>query len=243
LPGITNRLLSKKVDKVFVAYPGMDRFFPADKISYLGNPVRSALVNPSSGVEEARVFFGLNASRKTVLVFGGSLGAGILNECMEKANSLIADHPEIQWIWQTGAGYEDIYKDSKTGRLPNVRKLTFIDRMDLAYLACDLVVCRAGALTISEICLLGKASILIPSPFVAEDHQTVNAKALADVEAAILVSQNHAGDKLIPLALETVSNDELIEKIEKNAKALGMPDADENIASALLEMIRKKENG
>ena len=185
--GITNRLLAKKVDRICVAYDGMERFFPASKIVHTGNPVRQDLLDLSQKKNEAIAHFGLDPDKKTLLVFGGSLGARTLNEMMDTGYQSIKSLTDTQVLWQVGKLYEVSFQNSETAQLDHVRLLTFIDRMDLAYAVADVVMCRAGASTISELCLAGKASILIPSPNVAEDHQRKNAEALVSKNAARLV--------------------------------------------------------
>lgn len=235
-PGATNRILARQVDRIFVAYPGMDRFFPADKIRLTGNPVRTDIERSVLSRDEAIRFFGLDESRRTILVFGGSLGAGVLNRSMEESLDLLAAADDVQVIWQTGKMYEAAYQDARTAQLSNVRKLTFLDRMDMAYAAADVVVCRAGALTISELSLLGKAAILVPSPYVAEDHQTRNARSLADVGAARMIGETDAPAMAIWSALELVRDGEACEQLGTAIRQFAFRDAADRIATELLDM-------
>ena len=235
--GVTNRLLAKKVNRVCVAYQNMERFFPKEKVKWTGNPVRSDIMDLDNRKSEAQKHFQLEENSQTVLLFGGSLGAKTLNEAMAKNTNLIAEHKEVQFIWQAGQLYIEDYKTSTTAQLPNVQIRAFIDRMDLAYAAADIVICRAGALTISELSLVGKPSILIPSPNVAEDHQTQNAKALVDKEAALLVKDKEAAEQMIPLALDTLKDVDSQHKLSQNIRLLGKPSAAPTIVSEVLQLV------
>ena len=205
-PGITNKILAKKVNKICVAYDGMERFFPSEKIIFTGNPVRRDLYDIQINREEAKASFGIDNDHKTVLIFGGSLGARRINESVEGAFDMIKRHSEINYIWQVGKMYFDEYSCGVVAALPNITVLPFIERMDYAYAAADAVVCRAGALTISEIALINKPAVLIPSPHVAEDHQTKNAMALVNNDAALMVPNAEAKEKMIPTILELLSD-------------------------------------
>lgn len=238
-PGITNKILAKKVNKICVAYDGMERFFPKEKIVFTGNPVRSDLYGMKINKDEAKASFGIDNDRKTVLIFGGSLGARQINESVERAIETIKRHEEINYIWQVGKMYFDEYSCGVVAALPNVTVLPFIERMDFAYAAADAVVCRAGALTISEIALINKPAILIPSPHVAEDHQTKNAMALVQNDAAIMVRDADAVDKMIPTVLELLSNEEKQDMLVKNLKKLGRPDATKRIGEEIGKLIFK----
>ena len=208
-PGITNKILAKKVNKICVAYDGMERFFPSEKIIFTGNPVRRDLYDIQINREEAKASFGIDNDHKTVLIFGGSLGARRINESVEGAFDMIKRHSEINYIWQVGKMYFDEYSCGVVAALPNITVLPFIERMDYAYAAADAVVCRAGALTISEIALINKPAVLIPSPHVAEDHQTKNAMALVNNDAALMVHNAEAKEKMIPTILELLSDEKL----------------------------------
>ena len=198
--GVTNKLLSKRVAKICVAYEGMERFFPANKIIMTGNPVRQNVLKTNLSIEEARKSFGLDPNKKTILLVGGSLGARTINRSVIEHLNLIHDS-EVQFIWQTGKYYYQKISDSMKGKeLPNLKVMDFISDMGAAYKAADLIISRAGASSISEFQIIGKPVILIPSPNVAEDHQTKNAMALVNKQAAIYVKDAEAPDTLLPLA-------------------------------------------
>lgn len=241
--GVTNRILSGKVNKICVAYPQMERYFPADKIVVTGNPVRADLSSSTVSRAEAVNFFGLDAGQPVILVFGGSLGALRFNEAMAASEQLLRENAGIQVIWQMGAIYYERFKDCATAQLPNVKALPFLERMDMAYAAADLVVCRAGALTIAELCLLAKPSMLVPSPNVAEDHQTKNARALADRGAALMLSDREAAEgRLLPKALEALNNKELLQEVGQKAAEMAYPNAAERIAEQVLALAGVKTN-
>ncbi|MEM6377000.1 MAG: undecaprenyldiphospho-muramoylpentapeptide beta-N-acetylglucosaminyltransferase [Bacteroidota bacterium] len=235
--GITNKLLGKRVQKICVAYDGMERFFPAEKIVKTGNPVRNSFFVEQVDKRAAYAHFGLNPNKKTLFVFGGSLGAASINRAMAANADRIAGLDSIQVLWQVGKLYHDQYKDHPLAKELNVRLLPFVDRMDLAYAAADLVVCRAGAGTISELCQVGQAAILIPSPNVAEDHQTKNAEALVAEQAAILVADKDAPETIIKKAQEVLESEILVKNLRENIKKLARPDAAQVIAKQVLELI------
>lgn len=235
--GVTNRLLANKVQRVCVAYEGMERFFPADKIVLTGNPVRSDLARLTATKAEAAAHFQLEADKQTVLVFGGSLGALALNEAMLANTALMAAHSDVQFLWQCGKLYIERFSQCEAARLPNVRILPFVDRMDLAYTLADVIVGRAGALTISELCLVGKPAILIPSPNVAEDHQTKNAQALADKSAAMMIPNSEASARLMKEALELLNDEARCRQLSTNIRTLAKPNAAEEIAREVLGLI------
>jgi UDP-N-acetylglucosamine--N-acetylmuramyl-(pentapeptide) pyrophosphoryl-undecaprenol N-acetylglucosamine transferase len=234
-PGVTNKLLAKKAKKIFVAYEGMEKFFPAEKIEITGNPMRSHLSNEVSR-DEAAQYFGLQTNKKTVLAFGGSLGARTINEIMRQSYDLIKDREDIQVLWQIGKLYAGIYPEMPVAKLGNVKATVFIDRMDLAYALADVVIARAGAITVSELSLVGKPSILVPSPYVAEDHQTHNARALEKAGAAILVTDKEAPKNAFGVALQLLENDEERSKLEHNIRMLGKPFAAEEIADHIIQL-------
>lgn len=236
-PGITNKILAKKVNKICVAYNGMERFFPSEKIIFTGNPVRRDLYDIQINREEAKASFGIDNDHKTVLIFGGSLGARRINESVEGAFDMIKRHSEINYIWQVGKMYFDEYSCGVVAALPNITVLPFIERMDYAYAAADAVVCRAGALTISEIALINKPAVLIPSPHVAEDHQTKNAMALVNNDAALMVRNAEAKEKMIPTILELLSDEKLQQKLVGNLKKMGRPNATSEIAEEIFKLI------
>ena len=235
--GLTNRTLAKKASKICVAYEGMERFFPKNRILLTGNPVRQNLLNASLTRQECAATFGLNPSKPTVLIIGGSLGARTLNESVIKNLSRIAAS-SAQFIWQTGSYYKKEIEQmiDVKGKPGNLVVMDFISCMDQAYCLADLVISRAGAGTISELCLLGKPAILVPSPNVAEDHQTHNAMALVNRQAALLVRDADAPEKLIPLALETVVNAGKLQELGQNAAAMALRDSARIIAEEVIKL-------
>jgi len=234
--GVTNRLLANKAKRICVAYQGMERYFPAAKIVLSGNPVRRDLLAPAATRAEAAAHFGLDPARPILFVFGGSLGARSINEAVTANHGQLAARGEVQWLWQTGKLYTDTFGNSETARLPNVTARPFIDRMDLAYAMADIVICRAGALTISELCLVGKPAILIPSPNVAEDHQTMNARALEEREAALLLPDAEAAARMPAMAFELLDQEEKRRRLGRNIKKLARPFAAEDIAGEVLNL-------
>lgn len=236
--GLTNRWLAKKVDRISVAYENMDRFFKSDKIVMTGNPVRKDLLNKPDR-KSACDYFNLNYDRQTILIFGGSLGARTFNRAMAENVDIVREHPEIQFIWQIGSYYREQYMDSETARLSNVRPMVFIERMDQAYGCADLVICRAGALTIAELCALGKASLLVPSPNVAEDHQTANARALTERGAAEMIDDEEASKVLINRALEIIHDKDRLKELEKNSLQMARPNATEEIVNEVLNLVNQ----
>ena len=236
--GVANKMLKNKVDKVCVAYDQMEKYFPAEKIIKTGNPVRQDLYDLSGKKEMALKHFGLDLDKPTVFLFGGSLGAQSLNESMAANFKHFADHPEIQVLWQAGKLYIERFQNCESAQLPNVHVHAFIDRMDLAYALADVVICRAGALTIAELCLVGKPAILIPSPNVAEDHQTENAKALEGKDAAILISDKNAKEKMISTAFDLLNDEARCKKLSQNIKSMAKPDAVREIVNVMLQLIK-----
>lgn len=235
--GATNRILAQKVQKICVAYDNMERYFPKEKVVLTGNPVRSDLVNVGASREEALQYFGLDANKKTLVIFGGSLGARTLNQAMAASTEWLQKRVDIQVLWQCGSLYFEEYQNCQTAKLPNVKIQAFIDRMDLAYKMADAAIARAGALTVSELCLVGIPTILVPSPNVAEDHQTKNAMALVEKDAAILLKDSDAQAQMIPKALELLDNESLRQKLSANIKQLAKPNASEEIADEVLKLI------
>ncbi len=234
-PGMTNRILAKNAKKIFVAYPGMEKYFPAEKIVLTGNPMRNQLGMEISR-DEAAAYFGLDPRKKTVLAFGGSLGAHTINETIRKSYDLITGRHDIQVLWQIGKLYAEKYLDTPAAKLSQVKASVFIDRMDLAYTLADVVIARAGAITISELCLVGKPAILIPSPYVAEDHQTHNARSLEKLGAAILITDRDAPQKAFPEALRLLGHPDEMSKLELNIRMLGKPFAAEEIADHIIQL-------
>ncbi len=239
--GVTNKLLASRADVICVAYDGMEKFFPADKIVVTGNPVRRALVECNLSQKEAIEELGLDARRKTVLVIGGSLGARTINESIKVGLELIKLHEsDLQVIWQTGKYYdEDTREALARSGAKNVLRMPFVSNMDVAYRAADLVVSRAGASSIAELQLLGKPSILVPSPNVAEDHQTKNAEALVAKDAAIMVRDADAVDLLVGLLIETVSDEKRLTSLAANVKKMALSDADGRIVDQMEKLLRK----
>lgn len=241
--GVTNKSLAKKARKVCVAYSGMERFFPADKIIMTGNPVRQNLLDIAVTKEEARQSLGLNPQKRTVLIIGGSLGARTINESVLDHLDAIRQS-DVQFVWQTGKYYSESIQEAlrKTDAVENLKVMDFISNMDNAYAAADIVVSRAGASSISELCLLGKPSILVPSPNVAEDHQTKNALALSTKDAAIFVADKDAKDKLISIALETVSDDKKLASLSENVKKLAFHNSADMIAEEVYKLAMEYHN-
>ena len=234
--GVTNKILSKKAKMICVAYDGMERFFPHEKIKLTGNPVRKSLIEMRANRSEAIKAMNLDEKKKCVLVVGGSLGARSINEAILANLDMIKQHEEIQFVWQTGKLYfEEMKRRVKEQGAPaNLVVTDFVSNMANALSAADLVVSRAGAGSISEFALLGKAVILVPSPNVSEDHQTKNAMALVEKDAAIYVADAKAKDELVKKAIETVCDSEKIAMLEKNVEKLGKPNAAEVIADEVL---------
>jgi UDP-N-acetylglucosamine--N-acetylmuramyl-(pentapeptide) pyrophosphoryl-undecaprenol N-acetylglucosamine transferase len=234
-PGITNKLLAKKANAICVAYPGMEKYFPKEKIRLTGNPMRNQLGNAISR-GEAAALFGLDPGKKTILAFGGSLGARTINETIKQSIDLIGGRDDIQVLWQIGKLYATTYLDTPAAKLPNVRASVFIDRMDMAYALADVVIARAGAITISELCLTGKAAILVPSPYVAEDHQTHNARSLSDAGAAILVKDADAPQLAIREALRLLDQHQERQMLEAQIRTWAKPQAADEIADIVWQI-------
>jgi len=237
-PGVTNKILAKKAKVICVAYPGMERYFPAEKIVLTGNPMRSQLAKEISR-DEAAAYFGLDAGKKTVLAFGGSLGARTINEIIRQSYDLVADRNDIQVLWQIGKLYADKYLDTPSAKLGRVKATVFIDRMDFAYALADVVIARAGAITISELSLTGKPAILVPSPYVAEDHQTHNARSLEQMGAAILISDGEAPHLAFPEALRLIDHPEELEKLEYHIRKLARQNAADDIADIIIQLAQQ----
>ena len=237
--GVTNKLLAKKADKICVAYEGMERFFPAEKIIMTGNPVRQNVLETSITVEDARKQFGLEPDKKTILLVGGSLGARTINESVLNNLDKIANSG-IQFIWQTGKYYSASIKEQMKGKeIPNLKVMDFISDMGAAYKAADLVISRAGASSISEFCLIGKPVILVPSPNVAEDHQTKNAMALVNKDAAIFVKDCEAPEVLIDKAISTINDEQKLNSLSENIKKLGLKNSADVIADEVVKLARR----
>ena len=234
--GVTNKLLAKKAAKICVAYEDMERFFPAEKIMMTGNPVRQQLLDTTISHEDAVRSFGFDPTKKVVLIVGGSLGARTLNESVLQHLDHIRKS-DVQFIWQTGKFYSaEISERLKGQDIPNLTVTDFISDMGVAYKAADLVVSRAGAGSISEFCLLGKPVILVPSPNVAEDHQTKNAMALVNKAAALYVKDAEADKILLPLAIDTAKDDAKLQSLHENILKMALPDSADIIAKEVIKL-------
>ncbi len=235
-PGITNKLLSKKANAICVAYENLERFFPKEKMILTGNPVRQDLIAITDKRAEAIAHFKLGANKKTLLVLGGSLGARRMNQLIEKElKNILAQN--VQIIWQCGKLYFEEYQKYNS---ENVQVVSFIERMDLVYAAADIIISRAGASSVSELCIVGKPVIFIPSPNVAEDHQTKNAKAIVDKKGAILLKESQL-DAEFSLVFEALLKDpEKQKQLSENIKELALPEATKQIADEVVKLIRKK---
>ncbi len=235
--GVTNKMLARRAKKICVAYEHMERFFPKEKIILTGNPVRPMPINAELK-KEALAHFGIHTTNPVLFIMGGSLGARTINEALLAAVDQLTKEP-VEIIWQTGKYYFENIKTQLAGKhIENIRVMDFVTRMDLAYNAADLIVSRAGAISLSELCLVGKPSLLVPSPNVAEDHQTKNAMALVQVGAALMVPDNKAGSELIPTALQVLKEPAHLEQFAKNALKLARPKATETIVDELLSLIK-----
>jgi UDP-N-acetylglucosamine--N-acetylmuramyl-(pentapeptide) pyrophosphoryl-undecaprenol N-acetylglucosamine transferase len=238
-PGITNRVLSARVNRICVAYQGMEKYFPKEKIIFTGNPVRQDILNLQGKHPRAMEFFSLSAEKKTLLVIGGSLGARTINQSMAVGvKEIVAAGYQV--IWQTGKTFIQDAKKATEG-MSGVYVSDFITKMDLAYAAADLVVSRAGASSVSELCLVEKASILVPSPNVAEDHQTKNAMALVNVGAAALIKDVEAGTRLTPKILELFGNEAARTELQIKIGQLATPNAADLIAGEILTLVQTKD--
>lgn len=237
--GLTNKQVADKATRICVAYEGMERYFPKEKIVLTGNPVRKDILSVGEKRIAARTHFGFDHTTKTLLIIGGSLGAKTINEAIVAGIDKIIKSG-IQVIWQTGKGYYDQYKGSLNGLdLKRIRVQDFVKEMDLAYAAADLVISRSGALAVSEICIAGKACILVPSPNVAEDHQTKNAMALVEKDAAVFVSDKDAASKLVDQALALIHDEGRITRLVENVSRLARPNATRDIVNEIEKIINK----
>lgn len=235
--GVTNKMLAGKAKTICVAYDGMERFFPKEKIVMTGNPVRQDLFEVAPKAKEAYDFFGFDSHKKTLLIVGGSLGARTINQSVSGALDLIAKE-DIQVIWQTGKLYiEAAHRDAFGFEGKDLIVTDFVSRMDYAYSIADLVISRAGASSISELCLLAKPVILVPSPNVAEDHQTKNAMALVNKNAAVMIRDVEAKDQLIPKALEMIQDEQLLKELSENIAKLGEKNSADRIADEVFKII------
>lgn len=234
-PGITNKLLSKKANKICVAYENLERFFPKENLILTGNPVRQDLISVAEKRNEALDYFKLDASKKTLLVLGGSLGARRINQLIAKELDFLLSQ-NVQIIWQCGKLYFEEYQHFNDKE--NVQVLSFIDRMDLVYAAADVVISRSGASSVSELCIVGKPVIFIPSPNVAEDHQTKNAKAIVDKNGALLLKESELDAQFETVFQELISNEEQQQKLSANIKQLALPNATKDIVDEIVKLIK-----
>ena len=232
-PGITNKLLAKRANKICVAYENLERFFPKDKMILTGNPVRQDLIEVADK-KEAITYFNLDANKKILLVLGGSLGARRINQLIEKELDFFLSQ-NIQIIWQCGKLYLNDY--SKYNEKENVQVVAFIDRMDLVYAAADVVISRSGASSVSELCIVGKPTIFIPSPNVAEDHQTKNAKAISDKNGAILIKESELEAQFKTVFSDLISNENKQLELSQNIKKLAKPNATKDIVEEIVKLI------
>jgi UDP-N-acetylglucosamine--N-acetylmuramyl-(pentapeptide) pyrophosphoryl-undecaprenol N-acetylglucosamine transferase len=233
-PGITNKILSKKANKICVAYENLEHFFPKEKMILTGNPVRQDLIEIESKKEEAIHYFNLDAHKKTLLVLGGSLGARRVNQLIEKELENIASL-NVQIIWQCGKLYFEDYKKYNSN---NVQVLAFIDRMDLVYAAADVVISRAGASSVSELCIVGKPVIFIPSPNVAEDHQTKNAKSIVDKKGALMLKESELNSQFSIVFEALLKDIGKQDQLSKNIKHLALPNATKQIVDEIVKLIK-----
>ena len=234
-PGITNKLLSKKANAICVAYENLERFFPKEKIVFTGNPVRQDLLDLSHKREEGQAYFQLDPTKKTLLVLGGSLGARRINQLVAKELDFLLEQG-VQVFWQCGKLYFEEYQH--LNEKPNVQVTAFIDRMDLIYAAADVVISRAGASSVSELCLVGKPTVFIPSPNVAEDHQTKNAKAIVDKGGALLLKVAELEEKFEATFADLLKNEDLQKQLSAAMKQLGKPHATRDIVDEIVKLMR-----
>jgi UDP-N-acetylglucosamine--N-acetylmuramyl-(pentapeptide) pyrophosphoryl-undecaprenol N-acetylglucosamine transferase len=232
--GITNKWLSNKVSSICVAYNGMEKFFPSEKIKLTGNPVRQDLLDVTLKREEAFSFFKLKDDKKTLLVLGGSLGAGRINQLINESLLFFKEN-NLQVIWQCGSYYEEIYKDKGN---TTVQVHTFLNRMDLAYAAADIIISRSGALSVSELCLVGKPVIFIPSPNVAEDHQTKNAMAILEKNAALMVKESDLESNFETIFLALLKSEKQQKELSENIKKLAKPNAAKDIVAEIERILK-----
>ena len=240
--GVTNKLLAAKVNKICVAYPNMERYFPAEKIVVTGNPIRKNLIDTIVSKTEAYKYFKLDAEKPVVLVVGGSLGARTLNESV-MANLELIRESDAHVVWQTGSYYYKEMLERLGDSCPkNLQAMEFVSRMDLAYAVADVVISRAGAGTISELCLLGKPSVLVPSPNVAEDHQTKNAMALVDNQAALLIKDANSKEQLWPETFKLLNDKMKLKSLSENMIKLAKPNAAKEIVDVILEVVESQKS-
>ena len=237
--GLANKVLAGRAKSICVAYEGMERFFPADKIVMTGNPLRSTVGRRKMLRAEALKYYDLREDMPVLLVVGGSLGTRTLNNMMKSWIVTLGGEAPVQVIWQTGKFYEQEMKDfAKAYPTQNIRQTAFIERMDYAYAAADLVISRSGACTVSELCLAAKPTIFVPSPNVAEDHQMKNARALADKHAAVVVADRDAVECAMDTALDLLKNPKRLKALSINIEKLAIPDSADRVADEIIKLIR-----
>lgn len=238
--GVTNKLLAQKANSICVAYEGMEQYFPKEKIVITGNPIRKGLTQVHELKEEASAFFNIPAYHKVILVVGGSLGARTINNSILAGVDKIVDLDNTTLIWQTGKLYhQEITQHLEQKKGNNIQVFDFINRMDYAYAAANIVISRAGAGTISELCVVAKPCILVPSPNVAEDHQTKNALALANRNAAVMVKDKDAPEKLVETAILLLQDEQKMIELGQKISAMALPDADKKIAKMVLQLVKE----
>ena len=236
--GLTNKLLAKRAGKICTAYEGMERFFPAERIRLTGNPLRGRFSKEGASRREALAHFGLAEDKKTILVVGGSLGTRTLNEMMKQWIASLEGEPQVQVIWQTGKYYErEMQAFLAEHPTEGIWQGAFIDRMDYAYAAADLVISRSGAGTVSELCLVAKPVLFVPSPNVAEDHQTANARALVNEGAAVMVADKVCCDEAMAEAMRLMQDEEALRRMSENLERLARPNAAEDIVDEILKLL------
>lgn len=236
--GKSNILLGKNAKRIFTASEGMERFFPSDRIFISGNPVRKSIVSPADR-SEAMKYFGLKDDKQTVLIIGGSLGARTINQAIDHDLEML-ETKNVQVIWQTGKPYHQT-AFAHAANKNNIRVHDFISRMDLAYAAADVVVSRSGAMAVTELCIAGRPVIFVPFPHAAEDHQTFNARRLVDRDAAMMISDEQAGEKLVPELIALLGNTELRKRLSDNIRRMAVTDADDRIADEILQQLNKNK--
>nr|WP_298000841.1 undecaprenyldiphospho-muramoylpentapeptide beta-N-acetylglucosaminyltransferase [uncultured Flavobacterium sp.] len=234
-PGITNKMLSSKANAICVAYDGLNAYFKSNKIIKTGNPVRQDLLEIESKTDEARQFYGIQPDKKTIVILGGSLGARRINQLVEKELPFFKEQ-NVQVIWQCGKFYIDEYK--KYHNNEDVLVYDFIERMDLLFAAADIIVSRAGASSVSELAIVGKPVIFIPSPNVAEDHQTKNAKSITDKNAAVLIKESELDQQFQEQMLRLLTNDQVVEALSNNIKTLALPNATKDIVNEIFKLVK-----
>lgn len=237
--GVTNKILARNAKIICVAYPDMEKYFPSEKIIFTGNPVRAEISSKKNLKNaEAYKYFGLDESKKTIAILGGSLGARTLNNIMSDNIEFWKSHNDVQVIWQCGKFHFENLKNSETAQLPNIKIMPFVQQMNFLYDSADAIITRSGALTVSELCIVGTPTIFVPSPNVAEDHQTKNAMALVDKQAALFLTDETAQSLAPQLVIDLLKNENLCAQLKKNMESLAKPNAATEIANIILEIAK-----